>query len=287
MAVTHLLRQNNIPFIPVKRSAEIRIECPQCIKYSIHKPDDPKLYYNTLKKKGKCHRCGWKGRTEEDLLSLLKVRDIYNGEIMPAVVAPQKVKTIIPPPSEAIPALQSKQAKAYLLARGLSISDIKKFAFMYCPEGFYAERVIAPVCDRKGNYRTFVSRSINPTAAKKYLYPKGTSTSRLLYNLHFIKNTNKVWIVEGIFDAIHCFPYAVASFGKQIHDAQISLLRLHGITRVYLLWDAEAWQNTPELWERAANKLSEYFFTFPIKLPKYTPTEFSLQYLKSLCGMQL
>lgn len=283
--IIHVLRSQHVPYTRITNTPEIALECPKCVD-AAHS-DNKKLFFNIFKKQGHCKRCGLKVYTERELLALLNIHDLHNGEIMPIVEAPQKIKHIIPPPRESIPAHTSREARAYLTSRGLSIADMKKFGMLYCEEGFYGQRIIAPICDRKGNYRTWVSRSILPSVSKKYLYPKGTATSRLLYNLHFVRQTNKVVIVEGIFDAIHFFPYAVASFGKQIYDAQISLLRLHGITTVHLMFDAEAYQETPELWEKAVKKLSQHFFTFPVKLERDTPTEHGVEELKRLCGVRI
>lgn len=195
---------------------------------------------------------------------------------MPTVEVLRPKRRIIPLPSEAVPAHRHKAARAYLSSRGLSTDAMQRFALLYCPDGYFSQRVIVPICDRRGNYRSFAARAINPAVTPKYLYPKFSSTSSMLYNLHFIKQTNRVMLVEGVFDSIHLESRAVASFGKQVSQAQINQLRLHGITHVTLLWDAEAWQNTPNLWARAVRRLSEYFFTFQIKLPHSTPTEFSL-----------
>lgn len=285
MLISHILRQHQIPYVRIENTTEIRMVCPVCSKYR-EKSDIPCLsIYPT--KKWYCHHCQAHGK-EKELLKLLEVRDIFNGELtLNDTPTPKKAKFITPLPLEALPAYKNKLARSYLASRHLSIEDMKKFAFFYCKEGYYAERVIAPVCDRKGNYRTFVSRSIHGNASKKYLYPKGTAISNLLYNLHFIKQTSKVMIVEGIFDALHCYPLAVASFGKHISQQQISSLRMHGINTVFLLFDAEAWQETPDLWNRAIDKLSQHFFTFPIKLPDDTPTEYSLFDLQSMCRMSL
>lgn len=285
MAISHILRQHQISYVRIAHTSELRMACPSCSKYR-EKSDIPclSIYPN---KKWHCHHCQEHG-SEKELLKLLEIHDIYNnGEIMPAAISTKKAKYITSLPAEALPAHKNKLARSYLASRNLSIEDMKKFAFLYCKDGFYADRVIAPIFDRKGEYRTFASRSIHGSVAKKYLYPKGTSISQLLYNLHFVKQTNKIMIVEGIFDALHCFPHAVASFGKHISDRQISSLRMHGMNTVYLVWDAEAWQETPDLWARAVQKLSEHFFTFPIKLAQDTPTEYKLSELKDMCRITL
>jgi hypothetical protein len=63
---------------------------------------------------------------------------------------------------------------------------------------------------------------------------------------------------------------------------QVLQLRMHQVTSVVLLFDAECWQKTPELWERAVKKLQQHFFTYPLKLSHDTPTEYPLKDLKRM-----
>lgn len=283
MLLTYLLKHSRIPFLRTPGSPEIRLECPQCAQEGL-KVDNPRLFYNLRKKLGHCFRCGWSGK-EKELAVLLNLKDSPAIDITFDDPPPErKLPRLCPVPADVIPAYTHPRARRYLKSRHVSVTDMQKFAFLYCPRGddYWQDRIIAPVFDRKGNYRTFVSRAIDPTVPKRYLYPKGSSMGSLLYNLHFVKPGATVWITEGIFDALHCYPHAVASFGKNLSDNQILQLRMHGVSRVALLWDHEAWQQTPELWERAVQKLQKHFFTYQVKLPHSTPTEWSLQALKQM-----
>lgn len=283
MLLIHLLKHHRVPFWRTPHSPEICLECPQCRQYGL-KVDNPRLFFNLRKRVGHCFRCGW-GGTERDLIQLYGLRDLTTISLtFDDPPPPLKLQRICPVPAEVIPAYTDPRARRYLKSRHLSVQAMQEFAFFYCPRGesYWQDRVIAPVCDRKGNYRMFVARAVDPLASKRYLYPKGSTTSRLLYNLHFIPPGATVWITEGIFDALHCFPHAVASFGKHLSDHQISQLRMHGVSRVVLLFDAEAWQKTPELWYRAVGKLRRHFFTYAVKLPHSTPTEYPLKDLKRM-----
>lgn len=283
MLLIHLLKHNRVPFSRTPNSPEIQLECPQCAKEGL-KVADPRLFYNLRKRLGHCFRCGWGGK-ERDLIRLYNLTDSTAISLTfddpPPASKPQR---ICPVPAEVVPAYTDQRARRYLKSRHLSVQAMQEFAFLYCPRGesYWQDRVIAPVFDRKGNYRMFVARAIDPLAPKRYLYPKGSSAGSLLYNLHFMRPGATVWITEGIFDALHCFPHAVASFGKNLSDHQISQLRMHGVASVVLLFDAEAWQETPELWHRALGKLRRHFFTYGVKLPHDTPTEYPIKDLKRM-----
>lgn len=248
------------------------------------KVDNPRLFYNLRKKVGQCFRCGWTGR-EKELAVLFNLQETAATQITFDDPPPERKRQRLSPlPAEAVPAHTHPRARRYLQSRHLTTQAMEDFAFLYCPRGesYWQDRIIAPVFDRKANYRTFVARAIDSRAEKRYLYPKGSSMSSLLYNLHFMRPGAAVWLTEGIFDALHCFPHAVATFGKHLSDAQIDQLRMHRIDSVVLLFDAEAWQQTPELWERAVKKLQAHFFTYPLKLPSDTPTEYALTDLKRM-----
>jgi hypothetical protein len=108
--------------------------------------------------------------------------------------------------------------------------------------------------------------------------------SKLVYGLGFplLRQQSSVYLVEGVFDVFHCWPRAVGTFGKHLSQAQVNVLRTVGVQEVYLLWDAESWQTTPDLWDHAVKKLSSYFLTVPVQLPHSTPTEYSMAALDTL-----
>lgn len=283
MRLLTLLKTRRIPFQRTAGSAEIILECPQCARLGL-RTDNSRFFFNVQKHVGHCWRCGW-GGSEKDLLDLLRIRATSPLEAdLDRLDQPRRRRpvTVSRLPEGVIPAYQHRRARHYLESRQLTKSTMQKFALLYCPDGYYRDRIIIPVCDRQGNYRTFVARAIDSSAPKKYLFPRGSSVSRLVYNLHFVRRS-AVWLTEGVFDAIHCYPYGVATFGKHISDFQMMLLRLHHVTTVYLLWDAEAWEETPDLWQQAVRRLKSWFFVYQVKLPADTPTEYALTSLKGLC----
>ena len=193
-----------------------------------------------------------------------------------------RVESRLPPST--VTAWESQFGRAYLKSRNITKEQSEFYGLLYTPEGYFGRRVLVPVCNFFGEYRTFVARAIDKDAEKKYLYPKGCKISTLLYNLHHMgmragaQRKRPVWLVEGVFDAIHCAPLAVATFGKHISDSQIRLLRRLDPTYVVLLWDWDAWHETPALSNDAVWRIGQYFDTYLVQLPKENsdPTNYTM-----------
>ncbi len=283
MTLLSVLKHHHIAFTAQLQSSEIVLKCPVC--------ERAKLGFNTTKLVGQCFTCGWSGN-QRALYQFLNIRffeclEDLSLELTPSLFPLEKLATAIDAnvsilPVGLIPASASEEACVYLQGRGLSFATMNKFALMYCPEGFYARRIIIPVCNRHGEYTTWVGRAIDSTVQPKYLYPRGNSISKFVYNLHRVRGT-VVYLTEGVFDSIHCAPFGVAIFGKEVSDAQIIAMRVHGIRQVFLLLDAEASQKTPQLYAKVLHKLQQHFLTFSVKLECDTPTEFSLGELQEMC----
>jgi hypothetical protein len=281
MSIIHSLTQHGIDFEQMSRSSEILLHCPACVGQGQHVTYG-KLYVNAAKGVGMCQRCGWKGN-EAALLRLLDIAAVQAPLALPEE-PPLPSYDVTPFPPEAIPALESNAALDYLCReRHLMPQQLETFGLFYAPEGRYARRVIVPICDRLGRYRTFLARTIDTEEPKRYLNPPGAKLSQWLYNLHFLPYGAAVWLVEGVFDAIHCFPHAVATFGKHISQQQMTALGLHGVWKVFVVYDAEAWQKTPKDYWATMHQLSTHFFTVSVQLPDLTPTEYTSEELHRMC----
>jgi hypothetical protein len=299
--IMELCKHYKITWIPVSGSYEIRFECPRC-QLAGRTSIDMKLYVNTSTGLFDCKRCEFRGgfhvlqsyyrytkgepaqvfRTErlpsfEDL-----GRDLE--EVGDGMTAPIVFESLIP--YGTMLAWESPEARLYLQEkRGLTKEQVEFSGLLYTPEGYFGRRVLVPICDSLGEYQTFVARAIDPHVDRKYLFPKGSHVSKLLYGGHFFTRYRSViWLVEGVFDAIHCAPMALATFGKHISESQINLLRHLGPERIVLLWDWDAWAITPDLWQRAVERLREYFDVVEVKLPRVhtDPTDYPLYSLHRL-----
>lgn len=119
-------------------------------------------------------------------------------------------------------ALSSDIALQYYQGRQISQESIRKFALGYSSN---QAMVTIPVHAPDGTLVGFVARSIE---GKVFKNTPGLPKSKVLFNLHRIKNENKVYVVESSFDAIRldqCGFAAVATLGANVSKKQIELLQ--------------------------------------------------------------
>lgn len=174
----------------------------------------------------------------------------------------------------------------YLYSRGYSFEELKQWSFSFCNSGYYKDRIIMPVyCN--GN-KSFVARTIHNEKwyknigekYRKYINPKGSKHSLLLYNYDnlMIKRyvIKCVVINEGVTDVHNLSRFgldAVCTFGKKLSDEQIMLLVKLGINKVALMFDNNPKDfkesiNLRNAKDKAISKLSEFFEVIEINCPE-------------------
>ena len=142
----------------------------------------------------------------------------------------------------------------YLLARGISSSDCKRYN-IGTTDLFrkFKNYVLIPVYDNN-EIRGFVGRYASkkvPLDKLRYNNSIGTEFSELLFGYDEITNkTRTVILVEGIFDKIATDKFlelwkskeikCVCTFGKKISKEQTKKLLIKGVSRVILLYDFDA-----------------------------------------------
>lgn len=119
-------------------------------------------------------------------------------------------------------ALESPRAMRYYASRLITEDSVKKFALGYSEK---QDMITIPVHSPDGMLIGFVGRSVE---GKDFKNTPGLPKSKLLFNLHRIKTSNKVYVVESSFDAIRLdqcgFP-AVATLGANVSTSQLDLLQ--------------------------------------------------------------
>ena len=119
-------------------------------------------------------------------------------------------------------ALDSPRAMRYYSGRLISEESVKKFALGFSER---QDMVTIPVHAPDGMEIGFVGRSVE---GKDFKNTPGMPKSKLLFNLHRIKTSSKVYVVESSFDAIRLdqcgFP-AVATLGANVSNYQTDLLK--------------------------------------------------------------
>ena len=118
-------------------------------------------------------------------------------------------------------ALESPRAVWYFESRKITKDSIIKFGLGYSDK---QDSVIVPMHSPDGMCIGFVARTVE---GKEFKNTPGLPKSKVLFNLHRIKMSKTVYVVESSFDAIRLdqvgFP-AVATLGANVSVSQIKLL---------------------------------------------------------------
>ena len=118
-------------------------------------------------------------------------------------------------------ALESPRAIRYFEGRKITKSSIEKFSLGYSEK---QDSVTIPIQSPDGMTIGFVARTVE---GKEFKNTPGLPKSKILFNLHRVKSSSVVYVVESSFDAIRLdqvgFP-AVATLGANVSASQIRLL---------------------------------------------------------------
>ena len=118
-------------------------------------------------------------------------------------------------------ALESPRAMRYYSGRSITEDSIKKFWLGYSEK---QDMVTIPVHSPDGLTIGFVGRSVE---GKEFKNTPGLPKSKILFNLHRVKTSSIIYVVESSFDAIRLdqvgFP-AVATLGANVSISQVRLL---------------------------------------------------------------
>lgn len=118
-------------------------------------------------------------------------------------------------------AMDSDKAIRYFLGRGISKDSVVKFGLGYSDKN---DMVTIPMHSPDGMLVGFVGRSVE---GKQFKNTPNMPKSKILFNLHRVKSSRMVYVVESSFDAIRLdqvgFP-AVATLGANVSNRQLELL---------------------------------------------------------------
>jgi DNA primase len=121
-----------------------------------------------------------------------------------------------------VEALASPRAMRYFEGRKITEDSVKKFSLGYSQK---QDMITIPVTAPDGMMVGFVGRSVE---GKEFKNTTGLPKSKTLFNLHRVKTSKQVYVVESSFDAIRldqCGMPAVATLGANVSNKQIELLR--------------------------------------------------------------
>ena len=130
-------------------------------------------------------------------------------------------------------ALDSPRAMRYYSGRLITEESVKKFALGFSEK---QDMVTIPVHSPDGMEVGFVGRSVE---GKEFKNTPGLPKAKVLFNLHRVKNANRIYVVESSFDAIRldqCGLPAVATLGANVSNIQIELLQKY-FNDIYVIAD--------------------------------------------------
>lgn len=140
-------------------------------------------------------------------------------------------------------ALISDRAIQYFKTRLINLDSIKKFKLGYSEK---QDMVTVPIHAPDGLCLGFVGRSID---GKIFKNTPGLPKSKTLFNIHRIKSSSTVYVVESSFDAIRLDQVglpAVATLGANVSGKQIELLQKYFNNIVIIADNDEAGGNMDE-----------------------------------------
>lgn len=159
-------------------------------------------------------------------------------------------------------ALETPRAATYFYGRRITEQSIKKFHLGYSEK---QDMVTIPVHSPDGMCVGFVGRSIE---GKDFKNTPGLPKAKLLFNLHRVKNSDKVYIVESSFDAIRLDQVgmpAVATLGANVSNTQVELLKKYFNNIIIIADNDDAGNNMKQ---RLIDKLGSRISVINID-PKY------------------
>ena len=151
-------------------------------------------------------------------------------------------------------ALESPRAMRYYEGRLITEDSVKKFSLGFSEK---QDMVTIPVHSPDGMEVGFVGRSIE---GKDFKNTPRLPKSKVLFNLHRVKTSSKVYIVESSFDVIRLdqcgFP-AVATLGANVSNVQIDLLQKYFNNIIVIADNDEAGGNMKDkILERLGSRVS-------------------------------
>lgn len=193
-----------------------------------HSDNSPSARVNTLTRKWVCMVCGSKGVSEKYLpperLVLRRIKRLSDSDDRDI-------------PESYLDLFDSSGPGEYWSSR-FTGEACKRFRLGY---DSVKEKPVYPVRNPEGSIVGLVSRG-EPGDKPKYRYPRGVSTSMMLFNYEQIRPESLIVVVEGAPDVIALWEagvQAVGAFGARLYKRQIQLLSRLEPTKVVVAFDQD------------------------------------------------
>ena len=202
-----------------------------------HDDTSPSFSVNVKRDLFICFACGAKG-TVKELAEYLKAG--VTGFSKPEINEEDYISDLIGTASELkneddgeaiLPAgslARFRNHTDYWKERGFSQQTQADFELGYDPLNNHA---IIPLKDINFNLVGVIRRQLDADAVPRYRYPKGFRISNFVFNSGYVRDSERIAIVEGSLDAIACYEAgipAVALLGSRVSKVQEEILRKLG-----------------------------------------------------------
>ena len=242
--------------------------CPFC---NHHKPKLEINFTENIKGENQwhCWVCDKKGKKLYQLFRAIEVSPETMTELKAIIkyVGPEtdvQVETKVTLPKEFTPLLNiqksnimGRHALAYIKSRGITEEDVLKYGIGYCETGRYANMVIIPSYDERGNINYFTGRSFEKEPSVKYRNP---SVSRDIIPFELFINWELPLILcEGPFDAIAIKRNVIPLLGKNIQTKLMKKIVMSSVEKIYIALDRDAQKQALNFCERLMQEGKEVY----------------------------
>ena len=216
-----------------------------------------------------CWVCDKKGKKLYQLFKAVEVAPEVMSELKAIVkyVGPEtdiQVETKVTLPKEFQPLtniqksnIMGRHALAYIKSRGITEEDVLKYGIGYCETGRYANMVIIPSYDERGNINYFTGRSFEKEPSVKYRNP---SVSRDIIPFELFINWELPLILcEGPFDAIAIKRNVIPLLGKNIQTKLMKKIVMSSVEKIYIALDRDAQKQALDFCERLMQEGKEVY----------------------------
>ena len=148
--------------------------------------------------------------------------------------------------------ITARHALSYIKSRGIIDEDILKYGIGYCEQGRYANMIIIPSYDAKGNINYFTGRSFEKQSTIKYKNPT-VSRDIIPFEL-FINWELPLILCEGPFDAISIKRNVIPLLGKNIQSNLMKKIVMSSVEKIYIALDKDAQKQALNFCERLMNE---------------------------------
>jgi DNA primase len=153
--------------------------------------------------------------------------------------------------------ITARHALSYIKSRGITDDDILKYGIGYCEQGRYANMIIIPSYDAKGNINYFTGRSFGKQSTIKYKNP--TASRDIIPFELFINWELPLILCEGPFDAISIKRNVIPLLGKNIQSNLMKKIVMSSVEKIYIALDKDAQKQALNFCERLMNEGKEVY----------------------------